>query len=1235
VIQLINGHVTTAAGLFVPFGSIVLTLNVDATVVNSPNGVVCASIPITFQLDANGDLVPPARLFSNYELNPQNSLGLGTYYLVQVLDQQGTRVNKLPMCWQFTEAAGSVVDISQMIPFAPFGESVVFYPASLTSLSASVFLGAYDSGTSYVPNNQVTFDSDYYICILATTGNDPTNATYWQIVSTLSTETYLGAYSSGTAYVDGNEVSYLGNFYICISASTGNAPSPTSIYWTLLGTSAILLGAYSGSTAYVAGNEVTYLGGYYICILATTGHVPTNATYWQVVSVSNASIFLGAYSGSTAYAPGNQVSYLSGYYICILATTGNLPSNATYWQIVSTPATEMYLGTYDGSTSYVDGNEVSYLGSFWICISPSTGHTPTTVSTYWTLLGTSAILIGAYDAAVAYVAGNQVTYSGGYYTCILATTGHAPTNGTYWVAISVPNSSTFLGAYAGGTTYIVGNQVTYAGGYYICILTSTGNLPSNVTYWQLISSTNANEFLGAYSGATAYVAGNQVTYSGGYYINILASTGNLPTNATYWQSVSIASNDLYMGAYNSGTSYVDGNQVSYLGGFWICISPATGDAPSTASAYWTLLGTSAILIGAYDASVTYIVGHQVTYLGGYYTCILTTVGHVPTNATYWTAISVQNNNVFLGAYAGGTAYLVGNEVTYSSGYYKCILATTGNLPTNATYWVAVSVPSASEYLGAYDAGTGYVIGNQITSGGAYWICIAAVTGTAPPNATYWQLVATTNTDIYLGTYNSGTAYLVGNQVSYLGSFYICISAGTGNTPSTTSAYWTLVGTSAILIGAYSGSVAYVPGNQVTYLGGYYTNILASTGYVPTNATYWTAISVANNNVFLGAYNSGTGYLAGNEVTYLSGYYKCILASTGNAPTNATYWVAVSLPNGSEFLGAYNSGTAYVIGNQITSGGSYWICIAAVTGTAPPNATYWQLVATTNNDVYLGAYSGATAYVVGNQVSYQGSFWICVSGTTGNAPSTAVLTYWTLVGTNAVLIGTYSSGVDYLKGQQVVYAGNYYTCILATTGNAPTNATYWQLVSVPAGVLVKSLTYVTATAIAWDSGLSYSIGDVVTYSGYVYTAILASTGYNPNAWNGVYWSRGSSSSTPSYIKWSWTGVTIYTQSGGTVSVADGSQVVTNLLASTTYYFFPYYDLVAAAVVWVTTSGAYSAGSPVYASTYAFGTYVQAMSIPTHLPLSAGAMEAATLSSGAGGGSGGGDGGGGTGGIPLLS
>lgn len=40
--------------------------------------------------------------------------------------------------------------------------------------------------------------------------------------------------------------------------------------------------------------------------------------------------------------------------------------------------------------------------------------------------------------------------------------------------------------------------------------------------------------------------------------------------------------------------------------------------------------------------------------------------------------------------------------------------------------------------------------------------------------------------------------------------------------------------------------------------------------------------------------------------------------------------------------AYNGATAYAVGDLVSSGGNNYYCIAATTGNAPPNATYWYL-----------------------------------------------------------------------------------------------------------------------------------------------------------------------------------------------------------------------------------------------------------------------------------------------------
>lgn len=67
--------------------------------------------------------------------------------------------------------------------------------------------------------------------------------------------------------------------------------------------------------------------------------------------------WLWAYSWVTAYVINDAVSYLWSSYICILASTGNLPTNVTYWWVLATAGAgswDMLKATYDPTN--VNGN---------------------------------------------------------------------------------------------------------------------------------------------------------------------------------------------------------------------------------------------------------------------------------------------------------------------------------------------------------------------------------------------------------------------------------------------------------------------------------------------------------------------------------------------------------------------------------------------------------------------------------------------------------------------------------------------------------------------------------------------------------------------------------------------------------------------------------------------------------------------------------------------------------------
>lgn len=131
------------------------------------------------------------------------------------------------------------------------------------------------------------------------------------------------------------------------------------------------------------------------------------------------------------------------------------------------------------------------------------------------------------------------------------------------------------------------------------------------------------------------------------------------------------------------------------------------------------------------------------------------------------------------------------------------------------------------------------------------------------------------------------------------------------------------------------------------------------------------------------------------------------------------------------------------------------------------------------------------------------------------------------------------------------------------------------------------------------------------------SILSITGSAVVSYSGSF----SYTATTSSIAWSWSGLQIFRADGSVTNIPNSSQTITGLSASTTYFFYPYWDEVLQVVAWVAAGGV---GTPSYAHTAKTNALAQAQALSNQCPLSAVAMSAATTASGGGGGTGGGSG-----------
>lgn len=93
-------------------------------------------------------------------------------------------------------------------------------------------------------------------------------------------------------------------------------------------------------------------------------------------------------------------------------------------------------------------------------------------------------------------------------------------------------------------------------------------------------------YLGDYDNGTAYVERDVVRFHGNLYLNILDSTGNLPTNATYWALIVEGFN--WLGTFNNAMTYYPGDTV-YEAGSGCYVATAVNAPGEIIDGFWGVI----------------------------------------------------------------------------------------------------------------------------------------------------------------------------------------------------------------------------------------------------------------------------------------------------------------------------------------------------------------------------------------------------------------------------------------------------------------------------------------------------------------------------------------------------------------------------------------------------------------------------------------------------------------------
>lgn len=368
------------------------------------------------------------------------------------------------------------------------------------------------------------------------------------------------------------------------------------------------------------------------------------------------------------------------------------------------------------------------------------------------------------------------------------------------------------GAYNSGTTYEVNDVVTYGGKSYVYINTTnaSNNLPTNATYWSVMSE--GQDYKGNWATATAYLVDDIVVRGGSTYICLIANTsGTFATDlaANKWQSFTRGLRN--RGFWATTTAYLVDDIVTNGISYYVALldhTSGSGGFAAEAAERWTEVVSGTDSLPSQSGNANYL---------------LSTNG----NAAVWTTSlqisSAQISNSLIvtnddGVYVGTNAQTFSNSLTnpvaaFQSNVTDYSQIAFRNLGTNAnsstdfiayadqgdddTGWIDVGITSSNfndpgfTVTGPHD---GYVFVEAPANSAGHGNLILATGGNGTQNKIIFaagglqssntQMVITPNTSVAINIATNSTsattgALTVAGGVGIGGNVYI-----TGNTSIT-------------------------------------------------------------------------------------------------------------------------------------------------------------------------------------------------------------------------------------------------------------------------------------------------------------------------------------------------------------------------------------------------------------------------------------------------------------------
>jgi hypothetical protein len=376
-----------------------------------------------------------------------------------------------------------------------------------------------------------------------------------------------------------------------------------------------------------------------------------------------------------------------------------------------------------------------------------------------------------------------------------------------------------------------------------------------------------------------------------------------------------------------------------------------------------------------------------------------------------------------------------------------------------------------EWRGPWSSANAYVVDDAVVRNGTSYICIAPHTNQEPPNLTYWDLLASKGDAGATGAKgdkgdqgiqgpsgpkgdkgDKGDQGIQGIQ-GVPGPQGIPGTQGIQGNPGPQGDKGDKGDVGLVWRGAWNVGVTYAADDAVEYGGTSYVCILGNVGNAPPNATYWNTLALKGAQGDKGD-KGDKGDQGGQGAQGIQGIQgvpgpkgdtgdtgaKGDTGDTGpKGDTGDQGDPGVQGPAGLNWLGFWSGSANYVADDAISYGGSSYVCKLAHTNQAPPNATYWDVLAA-KGDVGATGATGATG-PKGDQGDPGATGAKGDKGDTGDTGATGAQGP---AGLN--WLGFWSSGANYVADDAVEKDGSSYVCKSAHTNQAPPNGTYWDLLA---------------------------------------------------------------------------------------------------------------------------------------------------------------------------------------------